>query len=125
MFYQMLIAGLLIGSLEGCGEAPPPVAAEDRMQRIEFAATDHTAIADPVFAQFREAVVVVRILEAQRPTVDETNTVSIETYAAFLDQLAVANHAAAATIAADGWSRDQRQLMQRTLRFATLDQLTD
>jgi hypothetical protein len=124
MFYRVLGAVLLVGSCVGCGGEPPPVAAEDRMQRVDFAAADQVAIADPAFTHFRDAVVAVRSFEAQRPTVDESNSASIEAYAAFLNQLAVVNRTAATAIAADGWSREQRQLMHRTLRFATLDQLT-
>lgn len=124
MMLRQLLAVFLCMALVNCSENQQPTAPEDRMQRETFAIADRTAISEPIFAEFRLAVINVRSIEAKRPTLNESDFASVESYAAFLAQLEVANQTAAAFIAADGWSREQRQLMQRTLRSATMDNLT-
>ena len=124
MMLRQLLALFLCMALVNCSENQQPTAPEDRMQPETFAAVDRTAISEPVFAEFRLAVMNVRSLEAKRPTLNESDFSSVESYAAFLAELEVANRTAATFITADGWSREQRKLMQRTLRSATMDNLT-
>lgn len=125
MIPRLVFTLLTVVSIVGCAEEPPAIVPEDRMQRTVFADADREAITEPAYAEFREAVRQVRTLESKRPTLIESDPESVDAYAAFIGQLEVANRTAAATITADGWTRDQRRLMQRTLRFASRDDLAE
>ena len=94
------------------------------MQRVVLGEDDRKAIQAPEYALFRQAVLRVRTLESERPQLDEADPASVEAYAAFLDQLSLANQDASAIIVADGWTSNQRRLMQRVLQRATSDEVS-
>ena len=125
MFFRHVIMVLMCVAVVGCGEEPQPVAPEDRMQRIVLTDADREAISAPKYATFRMAVIQVRQLEKQRPELVAGDPASVEAYAEYLAQLEAANTIAAKMIAVDGWSRDQRRLMQRVLRTASINDLSE
>ena len=125
MFLRHIFVLLMSMVVVACGEKPQPVAPEDRMQRIVLTDADREAISEPRYSNFRAAVMRVRQLEKQRPELVETDPASVEAYAEYLAQLESANTIAAKMIAADGWSRDQRRLMQRVLRTASISDLSE
>ena len=124
MFLRDLFMVLMCVAVVGCGEEPQPVAPEDRMQRIVLTDADREAISASKYATFRMTVIQVRELEEQRPELLDADPASVEVYAEYLAQLEAANTIAAKMIAADGWSRDQRRLMQRVLRTASTNDLS-
>ena len=124
MFLRHVIMVLMCVAVVGCGEEPRPVAPEDRMQRIVLTDADREAISAPQYATFRMVVIQVRQLEEQRPELLDADSASVEAYAEYLAQLEAANTIAAKMIAADGLSRDQRRLMQRVLRTASINDLS-
>lgn len=124
MFLRHIFVLLMSVVVVGCGEEPQPVAPEDRMQRIVLTDADREAISAPKYATFRRVVIQVRQLEKQRPELLEADPASVEAYAEYLAQLEAANTIAAKMIAADGLNRDQRRLMQRVLRTASINDLS-
>lgn len=90
------------------------------MQVVSFADADQATLAAPQFAPFREALLRVRLKEAQRPTAEDA---AAETVAAFNTELEVLTIQVITNMQPDDWSWDDRQLMNRALRAATAEDL--
>ncbi len=102
----------------GCGEEPE-VAPEDRIVRVPLAPADREAIMDARFDSIRTGIIEIRRLEGDRPDPAQDPGA----YAAHADQVDERTRQVIFMMAADGWSRDERRLMQRVLRFATIADL--
>ena len=107
--------------MTGCQDEPP-VAPEQRMRVISLAAQDRQALTAPRFAPFREALLRVRLKQSQRP-VSEDGAVPAQTLAIYNSQLEAITIPAIQTIHQDGWSWEDRQLMNRAMRGATAEDL--
>jgi len=111
------LLGAVLLSPASCGEEPT-VAPEQRMRVVTLAPDDRDAIAAPRFDSFREALLLVRLKEAQRPVPGDA-AVSAKTLATFNTELEAVTISVITIIRTDGWSWDDRQLMNRALRRAS------
>lgn len=115
---SLLMVACVVLPFAGCGEEPV-VAPEDRMVRVSLDAADREAIGDPRYAVVLEAIIGIRRLESAAPP-QESESAAI---AAHADQVAEATRAAVAIMADERWTREERRMMQRVLRYATLQDL--
>lgn len=118
---RMGLLGVMLACLVGCGEREVP--AEQRLVRVTLSQDDRVALANDRYADFREAVIVVREMELARPVSTPSDPVAAETIASFNDRLIDASTAVVAIIREDGWTEPERRLMQRALRSASIEDL--
>lgn len=118
LFLGVLVATSLLPT--GCGE-DVVVPEEDRLARQALASEDLASIRTPRFDGIRAAIIEIRVLESQAPGGDTDPAA----YAAHADRVTEATQAAVAVMANEAWTRDDRRLMQRMLRFGTLEELRE
>lgn len=109
-----------VAPFAGCGEQPV-VAPEDRIVRVALDPSDRSAIREPQYAMVVAAIIGIRELEAAAPS-PEAGTEAISAHA---DRVAEATSGVVAIMADERWTRQERRLMQRVLRYATLSDLRD
>jgi hypothetical protein len=114
--------GVVLSATVGC-EDKPTIAPEQRMRVITLAEVDRLALAAPQFDAFREALMRVRMMELQRPVSDD-GPVPAPTLATFYTELEAVTIPVITIIRTDGWTWDDRQLMNRALRGASSEDLT-
>jgi len=123
-WFARLTLGMVLVSagLAVCGcDDEPEVAPEDRMVRVTLEPADRDAIMEDRFAGIRAAILEIRLMEAERPDPE----VDREGYARHADEVDERTRRLIAVMADERWSKDERRLMQRVLRFATADDLRD
>ena len=118
---QAVLLGVVLCSQWGCPGAPevPP---EKRMRLVTFAEEDRIAIADSRFTPFCEALLLVRLKEGQRPVADG-GALPAAALSTFNTELEAVTITAMRIVRTDGWSWDDRQLMNRALRSAKASDL--
>ncbi len=118
---RAMLLGVVLCSQWGCPGAPevPP---EKRMRLVTFADEDRIALADPRFIPFREALLLIRLKEAQRP-VSLDVPLPAAALSTFNTELEAVTISAMKIVRTDGWSWDDRQLMNRALRSAQTSDL--
>jgi hypothetical protein len=89
--------------------------------RVRLDPADRDAILDQRFAGIRAAILEIRTMEAERPDPE----VDREGYARHADEVDERTRQLVAVMADERWSRDERRLMQRVLRFATIEDLRE
>ncbi|MFM1832579.1 MAG: hypothetical protein RLZZ461_895 [Planctomycetota bacterium] len=104
----------------GCG-GNPEVAPENRIVKVNLDAADRAAIMDERFASIRAGLIEIRLLEADRPDPE----LDRDAYAAHADRVDEQTRQVIAMMADERWTRDERRLMQRVLRFATAEDLAE
>jgi hypothetical protein len=104
----------------GCGENPE-VAPENRIVKINLDAADREAIMGERFSAIRAGLIEIRLLEADRPDPE----LDRDAYAAHADRVDERTRQIIAMMADERWTRDERRLMQRVLRFATPEDLAE
>ncbi len=114
---SMAGAGFLVCS---CGENLE-VAPENRIVKVSLDAADREAIMDERFAAIRAGLIEIRLLEADRPDPE----LDRDAYAAHADRVDERTRQIIAMMADERWTRDERRLMQRVLRFATAEDLAE
>ena len=114
---------VLLCGAAGCQDEAP-VAPEQRMRVVSLADADRTSLAAPQFAAFRDALIRVRQTEAQRPNAAQDAIVDATAVATFNSNLEVITIEVITIIRDDAWTWDERQLMNRALRGATVEDLT-
>jgi hypothetical protein len=102
----------------GCG-GEPEVPPEDRIVRVSLGAGDREAIMTDRYAAIREGLLDIRRMEAARPDPE----VDRDAYAIHADLLDERTREVISMMADERWTRDERRLMQRVLRFATAEDL--
>lgn len=91
------------------------------MVRVALDPADRDAIREDRLAGIRAAILELRIMEAERPDPE----VDREGYARHADQVDEQTRRLISVMADERWSKDERRLMQRVLRFATIGDLRD
>ncbi|MCH2137029.1 MAG: hypothetical protein MK101_10695 [Phycisphaerales bacterium] len=128
MWRQTLLGVALVAqglSLPGCGsgDAEPQTPPHQRMRVVRLDPLDVEAIQAPRFDAFREALVAVRLKASQRPQAADGAPAMHEALARFNGELETTTVVVINIMRADGWSRDDHDLMNRALRRATLADL--
>lgn len=114
-----VLLGVVLCAPVACQDEPV-VSPEQRMRVVSLADADRTALEAPQFAPFREALLRVRLKEAQRPTAEDTGAAAVAAYNTDLEMLTIQ---VITIMQPDDWSWDDRQLMNRALRGATVEDL--
>ena len=91
------------------------------MVRVALDPADREEIMGDRYAAIREAIIDIRLMEAARPDPERDR----EAYATQCDLIDEASRRLVAVMADERWTRDERRLMQRVLRFASAADLSE
>lgn len=119
----MWIGFVCVCVASGCSSEPPPAPPEQRMRVVQLDSEDRIAISEVRFDAFREALVRVREKESQRPVGVDGAMIPAPTLAAFNQELEAIIVQVIQIMRAQEWTRAERDLMNRALRRATIEDL--